>query len=262
MSAAGSASASASASDSDTFDRSDIFGLMSDVIGYPGGNHHGTLDVPPELVRDMGYVIGKDGYYFYRITEAAGAIALWYDSYQRKVVIISGNTRYVNGGFLPEDTTDDEYSGGNAIIQDVINRLKERFDRCRKELYWRKIDQFRDECEKHATYKNGMDRVFNAVINRDPHWRTNYFECADPPFIMTTSEQWTVFIMLKILDNIMNCGHHVTSPVRVYNIIGQTCNREWAKTGILTIPAWEPENNVFDYLKKLLEARLGTAPEK
>jgi len=120
-------------------------------VGFQSGNHYGEVDVPECLVPSIGYVIGREGFYFKAITTASGVMTVFFNPDSKKVEITSGNTRFVRGvgGAVAFEYPDDlvsgdpdwddvsdeaEFIGGSALIADAKARLEERFARCIREL--------------------------------------------------------------------------------------------------------------------------------
>ena len=120
-------------------------------VGFQSGNHYGEIEVPECLVPSIGYVIGREGFYFKAITSASGVMTVFFNPTSKKVEITSGNTRFVRGtdGTVAFEHPDDlvsgdpdwddvsdegEFIGGSALIADAKGRLAERFARCIREL--------------------------------------------------------------------------------------------------------------------------------
>jgi hypothetical protein len=111
----------------------------SDIEGYS------ELPVPSDLIQNIGYIIGKDGYYFKKITEASGVSFIWFNKTTQKIEICCTDTPYDhahNDFFYPDDivgTTPeivDEVLVENVeeCIQNAKDRILDRFIRCRNEL--------------------------------------------------------------------------------------------------------------------------------
>lgn len=128
-------------------------GFANNLVGFISGNHYGEVNVPEELWDDIGYVIGKQGFYMRMITEASGAESILYNPATHKFEITAGNARFHYPIKTAEDLfgvpimtpprfdeaewvcgEDDEFFEGNDIVQDARERLIARMERSREEL--------------------------------------------------------------------------------------------------------------------------------
>jgi hypothetical protein len=127
--------------------------IIAGKIGFASGNHYSELDVPEDLIASIGYVIGREGFYFREITRASGVMTIFFNPTTHKIEITSGNTRFRHAETagvdpsgatvikpysfdLPEwiDGDDADFFEGCDLITDARQRLVDRFDRCRSEL--------------------------------------------------------------------------------------------------------------------------------
>jgi hypothetical protein len=111
----------------------------SDVEGYC------EINVPEDLLENIGYVIGKNGYYFKKITEASGVSFIWFNKDNKTIEICCTDTPFNFEtedfcfaddviGATPEDVDDVLMDKVSEYIESARERIFDRFERCRSEM--------------------------------------------------------------------------------------------------------------------------------
>lgn len=108
------------------------------------GNTYSTFKVPTKLIPHIGYVVGKNGFYLKKITEASRASFLWFNQETGLIEIVVCPTPFnhseKNYEFeddfvgVDEILESDLFDYTSSIVEDVHNRLQSRFERCFTEL--------------------------------------------------------------------------------------------------------------------------------
>lgn len=136
--------------------------VVASPTEYPsiGGYHDGlffqSIPVPSDLQKDIGMVIGKEGFYFKKITEASGVMLIWYNKREQTIEVFGGQTRYrhdANDGMGAFDFCDDivgndehevwmdYFMDGRFIMEDAMWRIYDRFEVVRDQLLKRDIEK-------------------------------------------------------------------------------------------------------------------------
>jgi len=124
--------------------------------GYHDGLYYQPIPVPQDIIPHMGLVIGKEGFYFKKITEASGVMLIWYNLKEKMVEVFSGQTRYHhdgNDGLGSFEYCDDIVGGdendvwmeyfldGKALVDDAVERIHVRFATVRDYLIQKELEK-------------------------------------------------------------------------------------------------------------------------
>jgi hypothetical protein len=140
--------------------------VVASPTEYPsiGGYHDGlffqSIPVPSDLQKDIGMIIGKEGFYFKKITEASGVMLIWYNKREQTVEVFGGQTRYHHDGndgmgafeFCDDIVGGDEHEvfmdyfmDGRFLMEDAMWRIYDRFEVVREQLLKREIEKVTGE---------------------------------------------------------------------------------------------------------------------
>jgi hypothetical protein len=124
--------------------------------GYHDGLFYQPVPVPKDLIPHMGLIIGKEGFYFKKITEASGVMLIWYNKREEIVEIFGGQTRYShdgNDGIGSFEYCDDIVGGdehevwmdyfldGKQLMDDAMERIYCRFSTVREYIILKEIEK-------------------------------------------------------------------------------------------------------------------------
>jgi len=122
-----------------------LYDILAESGSFPNVDGYAEIQVPNDLVENIGYVIGRNGFYFKKITEASGTSYIWFNKKTSKIEIYCLDTSLDMSshsfhhaddviGATPEDVEEEMMDQVSENIQSARTRIYERFDRCRDEL--------------------------------------------------------------------------------------------------------------------------------
>lgn len=122
-----------------------LYSILAEYGCFPNVDGYSEIPVPKELIGDIGYVIGRNGYYFKKITEASGASFIWFNKNTSVVEIYCLDTPFnmTSGSFhcaddvigaTPEDVDEELMDEVSEHLEIARSKIYERFERCSAEL--------------------------------------------------------------------------------------------------------------------------------
>ena len=122
-----------------------LYEILAESGSFPNVEGYSEIPVPNDLVENIGYVIGREGFYFKKITEASGTSYIWFNKKTSRIEIYCLDTsldmtshtfHHADDviGATPEDVEEEMMEQVSENIQSARTRIYERFERCRSEL--------------------------------------------------------------------------------------------------------------------------------
>jgi hypothetical protein len=122
-----------------------LYDILAESGSFPNMDGYAEIQVPSDLIGNIGYVIGRNGFYFKKITEASGTSYIWFNKKTGNIEVYCLDTSFDMSsrsfhhpddviGATPEDVEEEMMDQVSENLQSARDRIYDRFERCREEL--------------------------------------------------------------------------------------------------------------------------------